>query len=67
MHVADVLNLSCAISWTLNISLLSTKCWIPLVHVGCSRENFMDILGDDEDFLTAMNDHVDGYKSDEVG
>lgn len=42
--------------------MLNTTCTCRLF-----RENFMDILGDDEDFLTAMNDHVDGYKSDEVG
>ena len=41
--------------------------FVLLIHVGCSRENFKDILGDDEDFLTAMNDDVDGCKSDEVG
>ena len=35
--------------------------------INCSRENFKDILGDDEDFLTAVNDDVDGCKSDEVG
>ena len=42
--------------------MLNTTCTL-----GCYRENFKDILGDDEDFLTAMNDNVDGYKSDEVG
>ena len=35
--------------------------------IGCSRENFKDILGDDKDFLTAMNDDLDSSKPDEVG